>query len=103
MERLGRAASWNLVAEESSSVRADACFDGWRGSLMDAKTLLVSYRSLARFFGWHTLCLVWTAVAAVHSSSKRVRVKAQIYLQHTRNTLTPLDVLDMATSSDSPS
>ena len=47
----GRAASWNLVAEESSSVRADACRDGWRGSLMDAKTLLVSYRSLARFFG----------------------------------------------------
>jgi len=40
-----------LVAEESSSVRADACRDGWRGSLMDAKTLLVSYRSLARFFG----------------------------------------------------
>ena len=32
----GRAASWNLVAEESSSVRADACFDGWRGSLMHA-------------------------------------------------------------------
>ena len=51
VERLGRAASWNLVAEESSSVRADACRDGWRGSLMDAKTLLVSYRSLARFFG----------------------------------------------------
>ena len=25
VERLGRAASWNLVAEESSSVRADAC------------------------------------------------------------------------------
>ena len=36
VERLGRAASWNLVAEESSSVRADACRDGWRGSLMDA-------------------------------------------------------------------
>ena len=47
----GRAASWNLVAEESSSVRADACRDGWRGSQMDAKTLLVSYRALARFFG----------------------------------------------------
>ena len=116
MERLGRAASWNLVAEESSSVRADACRDGLRGSLMDAKTLLVSYRSLARFFGctplaWFTStaaisrrwCVFWTAVAAVHSSSKRVRVKAQIYLQRTRNTLTPLDVLDMATSSDSPS
>ena len=57
----GRAASWNLVAEESSSVRADACRDGWRGSLMDAKTLLVSYRSLARFFGCTPLCLVWQA------------------------------------------
>ena len=59
MERLGRAASWNLVAEESSSVRADACRDGWRGSLMDAKTLLVSYRSLARFFGCTRFGLVW--------------------------------------------
>ena len=57
----GRAASWNLVAEESSSVRADACRDGLRGSLMDAKTLLVSYRSLARFFGCTPLCLVWQA------------------------------------------
>ena len=44
----GRAASWNLVAEESSSVRADACRDGWRGSLMHAG-LLVSYTTLARF------------------------------------------------------
>ena len=48
VERLGRAASWNLVAEESSSVRADACRDGWRGSLMHAG-LLVSYTTLARF------------------------------------------------------
>ena len=56
-----RCESWNSVAEESSSVRAYACRDGWRGSLMDAKTLLVSYRSLARFFGCTPLCLVWQA------------------------------------------
>ena len=57
----GRAASWNLVAEESSSVRADACRDGLRGSLMHAKPSLVSYRPLARHFG---ICL---AVARARS------------------------------------